>query len=62
MFIYQNMDYLNYVKRKQVEYLRNINDLTQTCLSSVEYYLRVITDLIIIVILFGYMFWFNRKY
>ena len=61
MFIYQNMDYLNYVKRKQVEYLRNINDLTQTCLSSVEYYLRVITDLIIIVILFGYMFWFNPK-
>ena len=61
MSLYQNMDYLNYIKRKQVEYLRNINELTKSCLDSVEYYLRIITDVIIVTILFTYMLWFNPK-
>ncbi len=61
MSIYQNMDYLDYVKRKNVEYIRNINDLCKNCIDSVNFSITIIADVIILIFITLYLISFNFK-
>lgn len=61
MSIYQNMDYLDYVKRKNVEYIRNVNDLCKNCIDSVNFSILIIADAIILVFITFYLISFNFK-
>ena len=34
--LYQNMDYLEFVKRQKTVYIRNINELCKACIDALE--------------------------
>lgn len=61
MSIYQNMNYLDYVKRKNVEYIRNVNDLCKNCIDSVNFSILIISDVIILIFMTLYLISFNFK-
>ena len=61
MSIYQNMDYLEYIKRKNVEYIRNINELCKHCIDSLNFSIIIIADSIILLVITTYLIFFNFK-
>lgn len=61
MSIYQNMDYLEYIKRKNVDYIRNINELCKHCIDSLNFSIVIIADLIVLLLIVSYLFFFNFK-
>lgn len=54
--IYQNMDYLEFIKRQKTVYIRNVNELCKTCIDALEKILLTISDLIVLIIILLYLF------
>ena len=54
--LYQNMDYLEFIKRQKTVYIRNINELCKACIDALEKTLLTISDLIVLIIILIYLF------
>ncbi len=54
--LYQNMDYLEFIKRQKTVYIRNINELCKACIDALERTLLTISDLIVLTIILIYLF------
>ncbi len=54
--LYQNMDYLEFIKRQKTVYIRNINELCKACIDALEKSLLTISDLIVLTIILIYLF------
>tara|TARA_A100001015_G_scaffold303029_1_gene392000 strand:- start:10163 stop:11893 length:1731 start_codon:yes stop_codon:yes gene_type:complete len=61
MSIYQKMDYLEYIKRKNVDYIRNINELCKHCIDSLNFSIVIIADVLILFVIVIYLIFFNLK-
>ena len=61
MSIYQKMDYLEYIKRKNVDYIRNINELCKHCIDSLNFSIVIIADVLILFVIIIYLIFFNLK-
>jgi ATP-binding cassette, subfamily B, bacterial PglK len=54
--LYQNMDYLEFIKRQKTVYIRNINELCKACIDALEKSLLTISDLIVLTTILIYLF------
>ncbi len=61
MSLYQNMNYLEYIKRKNAEYIRNINELSKYCIDSLYFSIMIIADTIILIVITTYLIFFDFK-
>ena len=58
---YQNMHYEDYILRNSSEYTRNVRELCEECVSSIESFLRVTSETIILLVVIIFLGFVNLK-
>jgi len=58
---YQQMSYMEFISRNTSEYIRNVKELTGSCVAAIENYLRLVSELIIIFVIIVYLCFVNIK-
>ena len=61
MKAYQNMNFEEFISRNESEYIRNIRELSAECISAIDAFLRIISELIILVTIGIFLTWLNYK-
>ena len=61
MSTYQNMGYLEFIKRNKSEYTRNVKEMTSATISAIETYLRLVSETLIFFVIIFYLGLINFK-
>ena len=61
MKAYQNMKFEEFISRNESEYIRNIRELSAECVGAIDAFLRLVSELIILLAIAIFLTWLNYK-
>ncbi len=61
MKAYQNMNFEEFISRNESEYIRNIRELSAECIGAIDAFLRLTSELIILLTIGIFLTWLNYK-